>query len=125
MAHVDGACGATEYPDRVKKSRKGQHPLGFGQSPREERLQHDAADKSDESNRLPHAGEQLRVVEVFGRPRTAVMRIQQGSKASTAKADGQEETGIEFTLQQKRSRESEGNKWNSAPVVPSDRRDIR
>src|SRR5260370_31176114 len=106
MAHVDSACGAAEYTDGVKESRKGKDPLRSGQSPREERLQHDAADKSDESKRLPDAGEQLRVVEVLGRPRTAVLRIQQGSKASKDKADGQEETGIKFALQQKRSRES-------------------
>src|ERR1700747_1898167 len=112
MAHVDGARGATEYTDRVKESRKGQDPLRFGQSPREDRLQHNAADKSDESERLPDAGEQLGAVEVLSRPRAAVLRIQPGSKGSTGKADGQEETGIKFAQQQKPSREREGNKWN-------------
>src|SRR5713226_3842405 len=115
MAHVDGACGAAEYTDGVKESRKGQDPLRFGQSPCEDCLQHDAADKSDESKRLPDAGEQLGAVEVLGCPRAAVLRIQPGSKGSTGKADGQEETGIKFAQQQKRSREREGNKWDSAP----------
>jgi len=59
-------------------------------------LQYDAADKSDESKRLPYAGEQLGAVEVLGRPRAAVFRIQPGGKGSTAKSDGEEETGIEF-----------------------------
>src|ERR1700756_1968993 len=96
MAHVDGACGPAEYTDGVKESREGQDPLGFGQSPREDRLQNDAADKSDESKRLPDAGEQLGAVEVLGRPHAAVLRIQPRSKGSTGKPDGQEETGIEF-----------------------------
>src|SRR5438445_7678248 len=96
MAHVDGACGAAKYADGVKESRKVKNPLRFGQSPCEDRLQHDAADKSDESKRLPDAGEQLGAVEVLGRPRAAVLRIQPGSKGSTGKADGEEETGIEF-----------------------------
>src|ERR1700692_3304818 len=105
MAHVDGACGAAEYTDGVKESRKGKDPLRFGQSSCEDRLQHDAADKSDESKRLPDAGEQLGAVEVLGRPRAAVLRIQPSSKGSTSKADGEEKTGIEFTQQQKRHRE--------------------
>src|SRR5260221_13960330 len=96
MAHVDGACGAAEYADGVKKSRKSEDPLRFGQSAREDCLQHDAADKPDESKRLPDAGEQLGAVEVLGRPRAAVLRIQPGSEGSTGKADGEEETGIEF-----------------------------
>src|SRR6266403_5788562 len=96
MPHVDGACGAAKYTDGVKVSRKGQDPLRFGQSPGEDCLQHNAADKSDESEPLPDAGEQLGPVEVLGRPRTAVLRIQPGSKGSTGKADGEEETGIEF-----------------------------
>src|SRR6266478_4840688 len=115
MAHVDSACGAAEYTDGVKESRKGKDPLRFGQSPREDRLQHDAADKSDESKRLPDAGEQLGAVEVLGRPRAAVLRIQPGSKGSTGKADGEKETRIKFAQQQKCSREREGNKWDSAP----------
>src|SRR5712691_4004098 len=115
MAHVDSACGAAEYTDGVKESRKGKDPLRFGQSPREDRLQHDAADKSDESKRLPDAGEQLGAVEVLGRPRAAVLRIQPGSKGSTGKADGEKETRIKFAEQQKCSREREGNKWDSAP----------
>src|SRR5258708_25995288 len=115
MAHVDSACGAAEYTDGVKESRKGKDPLRFGQSPREDRLHHDAADKSDESKRLPDAGEQLGAVEVLGRPRAAVLRIQPGSKGSTGKADGEEEAGIEFAQPQKCSRERERNKWRSTP----------
>src|SRR6266478_6808739 len=97
MAHVDGACSAAEYADGVKESRKGQDPLRFGQSTGEDCLQHDAADKSDESERLPGAGEQLSAVEVLGCPIAAVLRIQPGSKGSTSKADGEEKTGIKFT----------------------------
>src|SRR6266481_612087 len=115
MAHVDGACSAAEYTDGVKESRKGQDPLWFCQSPREDCLQHDAADKSDECKSLSDAGEQLGAVEVLGCPRAAVLRIQPGSKGSTSKADGEEETGIKFSKQQKRSREGEGNKWDGAP----------
>ena len=115
MAHVDGACGPAEYADGVKESRKGKDPLRFGQSPREDCLQHDAADKSDESKRLSDAGQQLGAVEVLGRPRAAVLRIQPGSKGSTGKADSEEEAGIEFAQQQKCSRQREGNKWDSAP----------
>src|SRR5712691_2918684 len=105
MPHVDGACSAAEYTDGVKVSRKGQDPLRFGQSTGEDCLQHDAADKSDESKRLPNAGKQLGAVEVLGRPRAAVLRIQPGSKGSTSKADGQEKTGNEFAEQQKGNRE--------------------
>src|SRR5713226_7919608 len=101
MAHVDGACGAAIYADGVKESRKSKNPLRFGQSPCEDRLQHDAADKSDESKRLPDAGEQLDAVEVLGRPCAAVLRIQPGSKVSTGKADVEEETRIKFAEQQK------------------------
>src|SRR6266404_6330362 len=115
MAHVDGACGAAEYTDGVKKSRKSKDPLRLGQSPCEDRLQHDAADESDESKGLPDAGEQLGAIEVLGRPRAAVLRIQPGRKGSTGKADGEEETGIKFAQQQKCSRQREGNKWDSAP----------
>src|SRR5258705_5397606 len=115
MAHVDSACGAAEYTDGVKESRKGKDPLRFGQSPREDCLQHDAADKSDESKRLPDAGEQLGAVEVLGRPIAAVLRIQPGSKSSTSKADGEEETGIKFAQQKKRGRERDRNEWDSAP----------
>src|SRR4029077_10263088 len=115
MPHVNGACGAAEYTDGVKESRKAQDPLRFGQSPREDCLQHDAADKSDESKGLPHAGEQFGTVKVLGRPHAAVLRIQPGSKGRTGKADGEEETGIKFAQQQKPSREREGNKWDSAP----------
>src|SRR5260370_42215289 len=115
MAHVDGAYSAAEYTDGVKESRKRQDPLRFGQSTGEDCLQHDAADKSDESKRVAGSGEQLGAVEVLGRPRTGVLRIQPGSKGSTGKADGKEKTGIKFTQQQKRSREREGNKWDSAP----------
>src|ERR1700720_649796 len=111
VAHVDGACGAAEYADGVKESRKGKDPLRFGQSPCEDRLQHDAADKSDESKRLPHAGEQLGAVKVLGRPCAAVLRIQPGSKGSARKADGEEETGVKFAQQEKCSREGQGNKW--------------
>src|SRR6266481_6406141 len=96
MAHINGACRAAEYADCVEVSRKSEDPLRFGQSSREDRLQHDAADKSDESKRLPDASEQLGAVEVLGRPRAAVLRIQPGSKRSTGKADGEEETRIEF-----------------------------
>src|SRR6202140_5235938 len=96
MAHVNGACGAAEYTDGVKESRKGKDPLRFGQSSREDCLQHDAADKSDESKRLSDTGEQLGAVEVFGGPRAAVLRIQPGSKGSAGKADGEEERGIKF-----------------------------
>src|ERR1700686_1944815 len=115
MAHVDGACGAAEYSDGVKESRKSKDPLRFGQSSREDCLQHDAADKSDESKRLSDAGEQLGAVEVLGCPRAAVLRIQPGSKGSTRKSNGEEETGIKFAQQQKRSCEREGNEWDSAP----------
>src|SRR5260370_15705818 len=115
MAHVDGACGTAEYADGVKVSRKGQDPLRFGQSPREDCLQNDAADKSDESKRLPDAGEQLGAVEGLGCPRAAVLRIQPGSKGSTSKADGQEETGIKFAQQQKCSDKRERNKSHSTP----------
>src|SRR6266576_3022404 len=96
MAHVDGACGAAKYANGVNESRESKNPLRFSQSSHEDCLQHDAADESDESNRLPDAGEQLGAVEVLGRPRAAVLRIQPGSKGSTGKADGEEETGIEF-----------------------------
>src|SRR3984885_13424717 len=72
MAHVDGACRAAEYSDDVKESRKGQGPLRSGQSPGEDRLQHDAADQSDERKRLSDADEQFRAVEVVGRPSAAV-----------------------------------------------------
>src|SRR6266481_5597494 len=96
MAHVDGACGAAKYADGVKESRKSKDPLRFGQSSREDCLQHDAADKSDECKRLPDAGEQLGAVEVLGRPHAAVLRIQPGRKGSAGKADGEEKTGIEF-----------------------------
>src|SRR5882757_2342704 len=88
MAHVDGACSAAEYADGVKESRKGQDPLRFCQSPREDCLQHDAADKSDKCKSLPDAGEQLGTVEVLRCPRAAVLRIQPRSKGSTRKADG-------------------------------------
>src|SRR5882724_9402534 len=96
MAHVDGACSATKYADGVKESRKSKNPLRFGQSPREDCLQYDAADKADESKRLPEAGQQLSTVEVLGRPGAAVFRIQPGGKGSAAKSDGEEQTGIEF-----------------------------
>src|SRR6476661_6964034 len=96
MAHVDGADGTAEYADSVKVSRKGKHPLRFGQSSCEDRLQHDAADESDESKRLPEAGQQFSTVEGLGGPRTAVFRIQPGGKGSATKSDGEEETGIKF-----------------------------
>src|SRR6266849_6899383 len=115
MAHVDGACGAAIYADGVKESRKSKNPFRFGQSPCEDRLQHDATDESDESKRLPDAGEQLGAVEVLGRPCAAVLRIQPGSKGSTGKADGEEETRIKFAEQQKCSDKRERNKWDSAP----------
>src|SRR4029077_2928433 len=115
MAHINGARGAAEYTDGVKESRKSKNPLRFGQSPCEDRLQHDAADKSDESKRLPDAGEQLGAIEVLGRPHAAVLRIQPGSKGSTGKAAGEEETGVELAQQQECSRERERNKWDSAP----------
>src|SRR5260370_15219435 len=79
MAHVDRACGAAEYTDGVKESRKGEDPLRFGQSPCEDGLQHGAADKSDESKRLPDAGVQLVAEEVLGRPHAAVLRVTQYS----------------------------------------------
>src|SRR6266478_2768806 len=115
MPHVDGACGAAKYTDGVKVSRKGQDPLRFGQSTGEDCLQHDAADKSDESKRLPNAGKQLGAVEVLGRPRAGVLRIQPGSKGSTGKADGEKETRIKFAQQQKCSDKRERNKWHSTP----------
>src|SRR6266436_367002 len=115
MAHVDGACGAAEYTDGMKVSRKGQDPFRFGQSPCEDRLQHDAADKSDECKRLPDAGEQLGAVEVLRRPRAAVLRIQPSSKGSTRKADGEEETGIEFPKQQKCSCQRDRYQRNGTP----------
>src|SRR5882724_5239251 len=96
VAHVDGAGGPAEDTDGVKESRKSKDPLRFGQSPREDCLQYDAADKSDESKRLPEAGQQLSTVEVLGRPGAAVFRIQPGGKGSAAKSDGEEQTGIEF-----------------------------
>src|SRR5882762_467464 len=101
MAHVDSACGAAEYTDGVKESRKSKNPLRFGQSSREDCLQHDAADESDESKRLPDAREQLGAVEVLGRPRAAILRIQPGSKGGTGKANGEEQTRIKFAQQQK------------------------
>src|SRR6266404_2636273 len=115
MAHVDGACGASEYADGVKESRKSKNPLRFGQSSSEDRLQHDAADESDESERLSDAGEQLGAVEVLGRPRGVVLRIQPGSKGSTGKADGEQETRIKFAQQQKCRDKRERNKWRSTP----------
>src|SRR5258706_1285581 len=115
MAHVDGACGAAKYTDGVKESRKSKNPLRFRQSSREDCLQHDAADESDESKRLPDAGEQLGAVEVLGRPRAAVLRIQRSSKGSTGKADGEQETRIKFAQQQKCSDKRERNKWHSTP----------
>src|SRR5882757_102972 len=115
MAHVDGACRAAEYTDGVKKGRKSKDPLRFGQSAREDCLQHDAADESDESKGLPDAGEQLGAVEVLRRPRAAVLRIQPGSKGSTGKADGEQETRIKFAQQQKCSDKRERNKWHSTP----------
>src|ERR1700690_4429939 len=115
MPHVNGACCAAEYAVGVKICRKGQDPLRFRQRPREDCLQHDAADKSDESKCLADAGQQFGTVEVLGCPRAAVLRIQPGSKGSTGESDGEKKTGIKFMQQQKRSHESEGNKWNSAP----------
>src|ERR1700690_3262209 len=96
MAHVDGACGAAKYTDGMKVSRKGQDPLGFCQSTGEDCLQHNAADKPDESKRLPDAGEQLGAVEVLGCPPTAVLRIQPGSKGSTGKPNGEEQPWVMF-----------------------------
>src|SRR5689334_15407750 len=87
MTHVDGACGAAKYTDGVKESREGQDPLRFGQGPCEDCLQHDAAYQPDESKRLPDADKQFSAVEVVGRPRTAVLGIQPGSKSGTSKAD--------------------------------------
>src|SRR5260370_38506336 len=75
MAHVDRACGAAEYTDGVKESRKGEDPLGFGQSPREDGLQYDAADKSDESKRLPDPAEHPVALEVLVRPPPPLLRI--------------------------------------------------
>src|SRR5260370_33340240 len=85
MAHVDGACGASEYADGVKESRKSKNPLRFGQSPGEDRLQHDAADESDKSKRLPDAGEQLGAVEVLSRPLGAQRKTQQATTAAQGK----------------------------------------
>src|SRR5277367_4324624 len=110
MAHVDGACGAAEYADDVKESRKAQHPLRFGQSPREDRLQHNAADQSDEGKCLPHAGEQLSAVEILCRPGTAVLGIQPSSECGTSKADGEQKPWVLFTQQQKRSDKHDGYK---------------
>src|SRR5882724_5289399 len=90
MAHVDGACSATKYADGVKESRKSKNPLRFGQSPREDCLQYDAADKADESKRLPDSGEQLGAVKVLSRPRGGVQRVQPGRERCTSKATGKE-----------------------------------
>src|ERR1700686_3866105 len=115
MAHVDGACGAAEDTDGVKESRKSKDPLRFSQSSREDGLQHDAADESDESKRLSDAGEQLGAIESLGRPRAAVLGIHPGRKGSAGKSNGEEETGIKFAQQQKCSCERKGNKRDSAP----------
>src|SRR5882672_1101470 len=115
MAHVDGAGGAAEYADGVKESRKSKDPLRFGQSPREDCLQYDAADKSDESKRLPYAGEQLGAVEVLGRPCGGIQRVQPGRERCTSKATGKEQARIKSAQQQKRSRKRNGHKWESAP----------
>src|SRR5260370_41588393 len=115
MTQTDRACGAAKYADGVKESRKGKNPLRFGQSPCEDRLQHDAADKSDESKPLPDAGEQLGAVEVLGRPCAAVLRIQPGSKGGTGRAGGEEEPRIKFAEQLKGSRKRERTESHSIP----------
>src|SRR5258708_20070977 len=100
VAHVDGAGGPAEYTDGVKESRKSKDPLRFGQSSREDCLQYDAADKSDESKPLSDAGEQLGAVKVLSRPRGGVQRVQPGTERSTTNAPAEEETGIKFLQHQ-------------------------
>src|ERR1700733_3649723 len=94
MAHIDGDCCATEYANDVKEGRKGQDPLRFRQSPREDCLQHDAADQADESKGLSDTDEQFRSIEVLSRPRCAVLRAQPGSERGTSEADREEHSGV-------------------------------
>src|SRR6202140_1784790 len=86
VAHVDGAGGPAEYTDGVEESRKRKDPLRFGQSPREDCLQHDAADEPDEGKSLSDASQQLGAVKVLSRPRGGVQRVQPGSERCTSKA---------------------------------------
>src|SRR5271156_879059 len=108
MAHVKGADCAAEYTDDVKESRKGQDPLRFGQSPREDRLQHNAADQTDKRKSLSNADEQFCPVEVFRRPGSGVLRAHPRSECRTTKARGEEQAWIDFA--QKQERGNEGNR---------------
>ncbi len=115
VSHVNGSRSAAKYPDGVKESRKSKDSLRFGQSPAEDCLQHDAADKSDKGERLSDTGQQLRAVEILCCPGAGVLRIQPGSEGCTSKADGEEETGIEFVQQQKCSGKRHRYQRNSTP----------
>src|SRR5271156_7035983 len=83
MTHVNGTHCASEYSNDVKVSRQGQDPLRFRQGPGEDCLQHDAADESDESERLPDAGEQFCAIEILCCPGGAVLSIQPSGEGCT------------------------------------------
>src|ERR1700756_4092034 len=108
VAHVDGAGGPAEDTDDVKESRKSKNPIRFGQSSREDCLQHDAADKSNESKGLPDAGEQLGAVKVLCCPSGGVQRVKPGSKRCACKPAREKQARVKFAQQQKRSRKRNG-----------------